>query len=559
MTGATWRSAVVAALFVVHPLQVDTVAWVTERKNVLSGVFWWLTLLAYVRYAQRGGTGRYLLTLTLFALGLMAKPILVTLPCVLLLLDFWPLRRFGSGPAKPTACPETAAVLPGFIPVSFGRLLLEKLPFLGLSLLASLLTVLAHHNLGMTREHVALPLSLRLENAAVSYARYLGKFLWPDPLAVLYPHPGAWPLVAVTASVLLLLAISGLVIWQARRRPALAVGWCWFLGVMVPAIGLVQVGVQAMADRFMYLPIVGLLVMTVWGVAEVGTRGRGRGYLPGALAVLALAGCAARTLVQLPCWRNSEALFNHAVRVTKGNFLMHYNLGMMLFKRGDNAGARAHAQEALRIRPQFADAHFLMGLLAMRAGKADEAVACLKTAASLTRDGTWAAHQAQAVAFMYLGRIDDAIAACRGAVRAAPDNPEALFLLGRLLVQRGDTAEALRHWRGALRLKPDRLDLLNNLTWVLATSPDPEARNGAEAIRYGKRACELTQDRQAILVGTLAAAYAEAGRFTEAVATAEKARTLAQAAGDEKLAARNAELLELYRTGRAYHEEAPPR
>jgi len=232
---------------------------------------------------------------------------------------------------------------------------------------------------------------------------------------------------------------------------------------------------------------------------------------------------------------------------------------MMLFERGDNAGAQAHAQEALRIRPQFADAHFLMGVLAMRAGKAEEALACLKTAASLTPNGTWAAHQAQAVAFTYLGRIDDAIASCRGAVRAAPDNPETLFLLGRLLLQRGDTTEALTQWREALRLKPDRLDLLNSLAWVLATSPDPMARNGADAVRYGERACELTGYRQAMLVGTLAAAYAEAGRFPEAVTTAEKARTLAQAAGDEKLAARNTELLELYRAGRAYHEEAARR
>ena len=556
MTGATWRSAVVAALFIVHPLQVDTVAWVAERKNVLSGCFWWLTLLAYARHAERGGTGRYLVALGLFALGLMAKPTLVTLPGVLLLLDFWPLRRFPFRPATPAILGGWASPPPTCLPVSTARLILEKGPFLGLSLISSAVTVLAHHGLGMRPEALALPFSLRFENALVSYACYLGKFLWPSHLAVLYPHPGAWVPTAVGASTVLLLGISGAVLWQIRKRPYLAVGWLWFLGVMVPTIGLVQAGVQARADRFMYLPIAGLLVMTVWGVTDLSTRWKHRPLVVTLLALVAVTGCVMRTSAQLPCWQNSLLLFEQAVRVTRKNFPMHYNLGMVRYERGDLPGARSHAEEALRIHPRFSEAHFLLGLVAEREGKTDEAAEHFRTAADLTPQGSWSTRQAQAIAFTRLGRTGEAIAACRSALEVAPDNPEALMVLGQLLSQRGDTAEALQHWREALRLKPNDPELLNNLAWSLATHPDATLRNGAEAVRHGERACELTKHRRAMLVGTLAAAYAEAGRFPDAVATAQKAQALALAEGDQKLAARNAELLELYRAGQAYHEEA---
>jgi Flp pilus assembly protein TadD len=559
MTGAAWRSVVVAALFIVHPLQVDTVAWVAERKNVLSGCFWWLTLWAYAGYAGRGGTGRYLLTLGLFALGLMAKPTLVTLPCVLLLLDFWPLRRFPFRTGSPAGPGHPPSPTPAFLPASTGRLILEKASFLGLSLISSALTVLAHHGLGITQEGLALPLSLRLENTVVSYARYLGKFLWPSHLAVLYPHPGTWAPAAVGASIVLLLGISVVVVWQARKRPYRVAGWLWFLGVMVPTIGLLQAGVQAMADRFMYLPIVGLLVMIIWGVAEVSVRWKRRQIVVTLLALLAVAGCVMRTWDQLPCWQNSVALFEQAIRVTRKNFAMHYNLGMMLYERGDPQGAGSHAQEALRFHPRFAEAHFLLGLVAERRGKVDEAVEHFKTAADLTPSGSWSARQAQAIAFTRLGRTDEAIAAYRSALQVAPDNPETMMMLGQLLAQRGDTAGALQHWHEALRLKPDYPELLNNLAWLLATHPDATLRDGAEAVRHGERACELTQYRRAVLIGTLAAAYAEAGRFSDAIRMAQKARELALAQGDHNLATRNTELLEHYQSGRAYHEEAAPR
>jgi tetratricopeptide (TPR) repeat protein len=555
MTGATWRSVVVAALFIVHPLQVDTVAWVAERKNVLSGCFWWLTLLAYARYAERGGTGRYLLALGLFGLGLMAKPTLVTLPCVLLLLDFWPLRRFQFRTGTPGAVRNSAAPSPTFLPLPMSRLILEKVPFLGLSLISSAITVWAHQGLAVTQAPLGLALSLRLENAVVSYARYLGKLLWPSDLAVLYPHPVTWVPSAVGTSAILLLGISGVVLWKVRQRPALAVGWLWFLGTLLPTIGLVEAGIQAMADRFVYLPIVGLLVMAVWGVADLSVRRKRRQIVLTGLCVLALVGCVVRTAEQLPYWQNSVALFEHATGVTRNNFAMHYNLGVVLLAGGREPEAVREVQAALRANPQLAEGHQFLGNLAAQHQRFEEAIGHYQTANTIS-PGWPLPLECLARAEVALGRLDEAMATYRRLAELTPENPEAHVQLGSLSVAQQQPAEALKHWREALRLKPDYPELLNNLAWFLATHPDATLRDGAEAVRHGERACELTQYRRAVLVGTLAAAYAEAGRFPDAVVMAQKAQELALAEGDQNLTARNADLLEVYRAGRAYHEEA---
>ena len=264
-TGALWRSALVAALFAIHPLQVESVAWITERKNVLSTFFWMLTLWFYVGYTRAPGTGRYLASLGSYAIGLMCKPALVPLPAVLLLLDYWPLRRltFGSKTATPSP-PVGVRRQP-----SLKKLLLEKLPFFALAIILSLITLSAHRGLGMINEAGAPPRSLEIGNIFVSYVRYLRKALWPSDLAVFYPFPTSLAADLVIGAVVILLAITALVLWQGKRKPYLAVGWFWFLGVLIPAIGIVRVGVQAMADRFVYVPIVGLFIAVVWWVADL--------------------------------------------------------------------------------------------------------------------------------------------------------------------------------------------------------------------------------------------------------------------------------------------------
>ena len=264
MTGAAWRSAVVAGLFALHPLQVDTVAWIAERKNVLSTLFWMLTLLAYEAYARRPGITRYALAFTTLALGLMCKPMLVTIPCVLLLLDYWPLRRIVE--VQPGSVSPHAASYPRY---KWRRLLLEKMPLLGLAAVSSAVTVMAHQRLGLLPTGEQLPLSSRVEHALVAYAGYLEKIVWPVDLAVFYPHPGTWPSERVLLSALLVAGITVLAGWWARKRPYLIAGWLWFLGTLVPVIGLVQAGTQSMADRFAYVPIIGVCILAVWGLAEM--------------------------------------------------------------------------------------------------------------------------------------------------------------------------------------------------------------------------------------------------------------------------------------------------
>ncbi|HEY9074853.1 MAG TPA: hypothetical protein VIN67_12040, partial [Desulfobaccales bacterium] len=344
MTGAFWRCVVLDALFALHPLQVDSVAWVAERKNLLSAFFWLLTLWAYVRYAEvhspksnvQSPAGRiadhgsrithypslfYVFSLFFLACGLMCKPVLVTLPFVLLLLDYWPLQRFQLSTAPPLRGLELKTQDSG--PKVLLPLLWEKLPFFALAVASSVITVLAHQALGMLDSVSRLPWDARLENALVSYVRYLGKTFWPSHLAVFYPYPAAWPMWEVITCALLLLAISGLVLVTARSRPWLFVGWFWFVGVLVPFIGLVQAGAQAMADRFMYVPALGIFVALIWGLHGLAKGGH---YQQNGLSVAgagAIVICLVLTRQQLGYWKTSETLFQHALEVTKSNYLAH--------------------------------------------------------------------------------------------------------------------------------------------------------------------------------------------------------------------------------------------
>jgi tetratricopeptide (TPR) repeat protein len=562
MTGAVWRSAVVAALFALHPLQVDTVAWVSERKNVLSTLFCLLTLGAYVRYVARPGLVRYLGVLVFFILGLMSKPTLVTLPCVLLLLDFWPLGRlkiFKSGGAevKPT---KTAG--PGANPQSparhssVGWLLLEKLPLFVLAIASGIVTILAHRGLGMGSYEVhRLPMRLRVENAFVSYARYVGKAIWPAKLSILYPHPGVWPAWQVAGSAALLLAVTGAALWNLKRRPSLAVGWFWFLGVLVPAIGLVQVGVQAMADRFAYVPVIGLFVLIVWGVSDWASAWRqGKVYL-GIATGAALAACTVLTSLQLRHWQNSITLFEHVVRVTTNNFVAQNFLSIYLLAAGKPDEALIHVSEALLIRPEVPQFWFQRGEVFAAQHRPAEAIEQYRQAAQL--NPKWS-EPVKSIGNVLLreGKTNEAIAQYVAANKMAPDDWEAHARLAQVLAAGPDTAAGIEHYREALRLKPDWPETLNNLAWLLATHPNPAFRDGAEAVRLAERACALTGRKRVLYIGTLAAAYAEAGKFGEAVRTAQEARDLAAATGETELAAMNEKLRQLYQAGKPYREGA---
>jgi tetratricopeptide (TPR) repeat protein len=358
MTGATWRSAAVAALFAVHPLHVESVAWISERKDVLSGLFFLLTLGAWLRYVRRPAAGRYLLALLAFALGLLAKPMLITLPFVLLLLDVWPLGRLPLA-AMPAASERTERRR------ALRALLLEKLPFVVLAVAVS--AVALYTQRGAMASLAALPLRRRAANALVSYVVYLGKSLWPSRLAVIYPLPPSIPLWKAALAAALLAALTALALARLRRAPWLAVGWLWFAGMLAPVSGLVQVGRQAMADRYTYLPSIGLFIAVVWSAhalaqaalpGELPARGPGatRRALLGAGAAVVIAALALTARVQVGAWRDSLTLFRHAAAVTDGNYVAAFHLGEELRMRGDRAEARRYYREALRIRPTLARA-----------------------------------------------------------------------------------------------------------------------------------------------------------------------------------------------------------
>ena len=440
MTGALGRSAFVAGVFALHPLHVESVAWATERKDALSGLFWMLTLWAYVRYAARPAPARYVLVALAFGLGLMAKPILVTLPCVLLLLDFWPLGRLRS-PGEAGEIPQAA--LP--------RLVGEKLPLLVLAAASCVITLHVQQReiLGALER---LPLDVRLWNASLAYAHYIEKALWPSDLAVFYPHPGESISVAAAGLAgLLLLVVSAGVLRVGRRRGYAPVGWFWFLGTLVPVIGLVQVGGQALADRYTYLPLIGLAILVAWGSSDMlGRTEQSRRVLAGA-GVAALGALAVTTWFQVHHWRDSIALFEHALRVTRGNYIAHTRLGLALLEEGRER-------------------------------------------------------------------------------------------------------EGIQHYRRAVALRYDFLEVVNNLAWVLATHPDPELVEPEEALRLARRAVALTGGQRPMVLDTLAAAYAAAGNFPEAVRVARKAAAKARAAGDPALERQIRLHLRAYRTGTRFRE-----
>lgn len=544
MTGAFWPSAFVAAMFALHPLHVESVAWVAERKDVLSTFLGFLALLCYVQFAKRkpigpqsclpaqktpetylGDPGKmlrwYWASVVFFALGLMSKPMLVTWPFLMLLLDYWPLRRIIASNQNAHRPARTVGYRLCLLPA-----VVEKLPFFALSFASSVVTLIVQRRGGAVQALAALPLDARIENALIAYATYILKMFWPANLALpyLYLPPHVWPVWHGLGATLLLAFISVLVL--KARRAYLVVGWLWFIGTLVPVIGLVQVGNQSMADRYTYVPLVGLFLMLAWAGAELYRRVRQLRFLVLILAGAAILGCIWQTRIQLGYWRDAETLFSHTIAVTKDNCVAHDILAHALLKKGELDRAKRHFLEAIRIRLKY--------------GNTQNAELLHNVAVVALQQG----NTAEAKDYLYQAMQ----------TRSYPaDVPAKLALV---LTTEGNIAEAIAMYKRALEIKPDSPDVLNNLAWLLAAGPEDALRNGQEAARLAERACELTGYKQALFVGTLAAAYAEAGRFDDAIRTAEKARALAEAAGQTNLVLRNEELIRLYRAGKPYRDPA---
>ncbi|MCC6847406.1 MAG: tetratricopeptide repeat protein [Deltaproteobacteria bacterium] len=466
-TGARWPSAFVAAAFAWHPLRVESVAWVSERKDVLSGLFWMLTLAAYVGYARRPTWGRWFAIAAVFTLGLLAKPMLVTLPCVLLLLDLWPLGRV------PPA---------GGAPAVWRALVREKLPLFGLAAAMSAATVLAQRSAGALTTLATAPFGYRVGNALVSYVAYLRKILWPTGLAVFYPPREDLSVWAALAAAALVAAVTVAVLRAARRAPYLLVGWLWYLGTLVPVIGLVRHGEQAMADRFTYLPSIGIFMVLAWAARELAAGARPR--VPAGLATaggaLALAACVAATARQLDHWRDSVSLFTHALAVAPDNYVAHGNLGVALDALGRHTEAMAHFERAVALAPSFAKARLNLGNALARSGS-----------------------------------VEAAEAEYREAVRLDPGSALASYDLGLLLAERGELAEAIAWYRRALDRDPRYARAWNNLGWALAARGAPG--DLAEAVRAYERALAMDPDLTAAH-NNLAVALEGLGRGDEALA-----------------------------------------
>lgn len=642
ITGTVWRSVIVAGLFAVHPLHVESVAWIAERKDLLSAFFGLLTLIVYAAYAQKSKIWRftpnafYGFALALFALGLMSKPMLVTWPFVMLLLDWWPLGRVTNG--------DWRGMCKNII-----RLGVEKVPFLILAIGSCVITLQAQQHAMASVDQ--LPLIDRIANAVLAYGDYLQQMLIPTNLAIFYPHiaPPPFDQVSITAAILGI--ITFVVLKFAIRSRFGATGWFWYLGTLVPVIGLVQVGGQARADRYTYLPLIGIFILLTWAVhAWVNRRGTLR-KMASTIAALALAGAAVGTRQQLNHWKNSETLFTHAIKVTEGNYIAWAGLGIVEFRRENFDLAIQHLERASNLVPPglvLNQIRYYIGAILQKQGNGAEALRYFEQAENVgilkpERDYRYA------LSLIEIGRLDEAEELLNRACDAKPDNSD--FLLGRAtllhskgnsieaeevfkqvihsdsdnwlgyylyakfllasgryneadfylaktasfqpnnsnsrkeyalnLARLGKTEQAIFELQNAIEKDPTDVDLhfnlaeqfiaahrfqegiatyektleinrnyipaLNNLAWLLATHSEPRIRDGNRAVELALRACDLTSNTVPVVLGTLAAAYAEAGSFAEAITTAEKARNLAKAEGLTDLAERNEKFLHLYR------------
>jgi protein O-mannosyl-transferase len=460
MTGATWRSAFVAAFFAWHPLHVESVAWASERKDTLSTFFWLLTLMAYARYAQQSKIQNpkskisYALALIFFACGLMSKPMVVTLPFVLLLLDFWPLNRIQISAFSVQNC---------------RRLLLEKIPFFILAAAGSAVTFLIQKTAGAMW---AASWDLRLENIVLAYVRYISKLCWPDNLAIVYSYPNRWPAPLAIGAALLLLTWTALSVYRARQNPYFPVGWFWFLGTLVPTIGIVQVGAQSIADRYTYIPSIGFFIVVVWGACDLARRWPEKGkFLPLAGGV-ALIGCLGMTSIQIGYWQNSEKLFLHAIGVTTENYVAENCLGKAFEKEGRNDRALVLYTDAVKIAPRYPQSQFNLAICLLVFGRTNEALDHLRAAARLEPHDPDIQYDL-GIYFVQHGSPDDAARGFEAALADRPDFPVAQTALGLLLVRQKKFAEAIPHFAVTAQLEPNDPDAHFNLGLALLDNHQP--------------------------------------------------------------------------------------
>lgn len=501
MTAALWRSAFVAAIFAIHPLRVESVAWVAERKDVLSGLFFVLTIGAYVRYVRRPSPAGYGAVTVLFALGLMCKPMLVTLPFVLLLLDYWPLNRAGN-------C--------AFFQV-LRRLVLEKLPLFALAAASGLVTLFAQKAVIQPFASISFP--FRAANAFISYAAYLRQLFWPSNLAALYPFPAGSIAVSGLLSLILLAGISLGVFVLRRTYPYLVTGWLWYLIMLGPVIGILQVGIQARADRYTYLPQIGLYLMLTWAVADLCARWRYTRLVPVILALILLPALVFTARLQASYWQDSQSLWTHAIACTSDNAAAQTNLGQAYYEKRAMDKAIAHYERALQIEPNQVLAHSALGLALLEARRPDESVAHLRRALEIN-----------------------------------PNFADAHYNLGNTFLQMGRANEAVAQYYQTLAINPHDIEALNNTAWILATWPEATIRDGTRAVELAERADSFTHGESPVISATLAASYAEAGRATDAVKTAERALRLATALGNGARADSIRAQIALYQSGAAFRD-----
>ncbi len=611
-TGLRWRSAFVSALFALHPLRVESVVWITERKDVLSGFFFMLTLLAYLRHGKSRASYLpapppffasrfYLLALTFFVLGLMTKAMLVTTPFLLLLLDFWPRQRLGPGREN-----------------NWRTLLFEKIPFMALAVVISAITYLTQVHLGTAK---SLALDTRWYKMATTIPEYLEFFFWPTHLSVLYLDPASWPMGRVLFGAGLMALISLVVMAQWRTRPWLAVGWFWFVGMLGPVTGIVQVGEQFVASRFTYLPCIGLFIMVTWVASEL-LLSRwprpGKILLTGVAAVI-LGLCVGATRAQLYVWQDSRSLWEQALRVDPNNYIAHNSLGVFLLSQGRSKAAEEEFQLAVKLNPKLVETWDNLGLIAMQDkdyGRAADlfqhalninpkrplSLANLGNALRMARDFTDAEtilQKAQqldpeflptqltlgnlyddlgkfdqaiphyqklleyhptdalsrcnlAIDLQAIGKLAEAVPQYQEALRLQPANASFHYYYSTALLASGRLGEGLVELRATLELDPKYLRALNDLSWLLATNPNDSVRNGREAVQRAELACQLTGGKDVRSLCSLDAAYAEAGRFPEAITTAEKAREVFLAMGATNFANKTEARIQLYRANKPF-------
>jgi tetratricopeptide (TPR) repeat protein len=569
MTDSTWASAFVAAVFALHPLQVESVTWASERKTVLSGFFWLLTTAVYIWYTKKPGMGRYIPLFVMYAFCIMTKPSVVTFPLALLLLDYWPLGRFGKAPQT--------------------HLLIEKIPLLSLSAVLGVLTVIAQKGGGTVATLANVSIEYRIFNMFFSYIRYIVKLFWPSALAVIYPLPDSNYLKSIAAvCILIFVIITVICIYIGRRRKYAATGWLWFVGTLVPMIGLIQVGSQSMANRYMYISVLGLLVIIAWAVKDIIANRRLLQIAATAIAIVLLLTCIILTRKQVGYWQSDKKLSEYALKVTENNYIAENGMGFVLTNEGRYAEAIAHLSKAVHINPVYSDARNNLGVAFLRQGKLNEAIACFNELIK-RKEATASVYNNLAAAMGLQKRYDDAIQCFEMVLKLEPEYPEAhkrmgevlvmagkmneaieqlnealqtdsnsadiYVSLGRAYIQLGNYELAIRNWTKAVELDPNNTNVLNNIAWLLATLGEPSAADADRAIGYARRACELSGYKEPTSLDTLAAAYAAAGRFTDAKPTAEKALNAAKDANQQELARKIESRLKLYEAGLPYRQK----